>query len=565
MDELDPDPAPEPAPRRGVLVTGGAIGLPILVFVLGIVTGLPLALFGLDFIMDHAATAFAVLLVVLLILASVGVLVIALRRQIWQGLFRVGEAELHRVGEPLGQVVRLTSERRVAEATSAASEVLRLVMARYAWVATRRWIIGAVTGLVAVIAALAGSALLFQQNQLLRVQGDLMREQTQRLTEQTRMLETQIQLGEAQRSASIVPEILAIGAAIGEATAKMPRVATEVGVGMLDPALRARIVAASLAVRPYRYLVYGLDRLTDDEAVAAAMARRSDLVLTQQQLKGSISERNRLWGVDLVAGRADAGELTDRIVSPERGHLLGTLHLGGLRDMSQLTAEGADFSFAELRTASLDGIGLRFALLAFADFSRVSLVGAEFGGAQLDQARFVRATLHNTRFASVPNAEVPQLFTPHPILPYRPTRLVGTDFALADIEGSDFSMVQAVGANFDGAAILTTRFTNAFLLTATFRNAILYDVDFTGADLTKVDFDGAAVFDAAFLDTLAAAALPGTFDPAAYTLELIPDAQMATHPNLNALGRLPVEVQNTRPPLRLRRIAPIETAETPSP
>lgn len=540
------------------------MGLPILVFVLGIVTGLPLALFGLDFVMENAAAAFSVMLVTLLLLAFAGVLIIALRRQIWQRIFRVGEVELNRIGEPLGQVVRLTSERRISEATVAASDLVRLLMARYAWIATRRWIIGAVTGFVAVIAALAGSALLFQQNQLLRVQGDLMRQQTERLTEQTRMLETQIQLGEAQRSTSIVPEILGIGAAIGNEMQRLTSTTPTAGSDTLSAALRARIVAATLAARPYRYLVYGLDSLTDDEVVAAALSRRADLTQTQADVRDAIDQRDAAWGVSSIDPRPAAGELTDRIVSPERGQILGMLYNGRLRDLTRLTYEGADFSFAELRNPVLDGVDLRFAKLAFADFSRLSLADAKFGAARLDQARFIGARLFGTSFASVPNDEVPAPFAPHGILDHQPTRMVGTDFSGADIEGASFAAAQALSVNFDNAAVFNADFSRALLLAATFRNAILYKPSFVGADLTKTDFDGAVVFEPDFLERVTAEAAPNSFDATAYRLDQLDDSIMVLHPGLVALARLPVDIQNNQPPLRLVRLRPVESTEESS-
>lgn len=559
-DDAEPTVSPRDAqPTRGAWWrTGAGIGLPLLVFALGILTGLPLALFGLDFVMANAAAAFSVLLVSLLLLAFAGVLIVAMRRQIWQRLFRIGEVELTHIGEPLGQVVRLTSERRLSEATVAASDLARLIMARYAWIATRRWIIGAVTGFVAVIAALAGSALLFQQNQLLRIQGELMRQQTERLTEQTSLLETQIQLGEAQRSTSIVPEILGIGAAIGaaaEQTAGAVSVSTE---ALMSPSLRGRIVAATLAARPYRYLVYGLDALSDDEIVSAALDRRDDLPATVGEVRDALSRRDAMWAVAASDPHAAAGELTDRIVSPERGQILGLLYNGRQRDLRQLSAEGADFSFAEVRNPSLVGIDLGFAKLAFADFSRVTLTSAKFGAARLDQARFIGAKISGTSFASVLNEDVRPPFTSNPVLPYQPTRLVGTDFSRAEINAGSFAAAQAIGANFDGAALLDSDFSGALLLAATFRNAILYRVSFAGTDLTKVDFDGAVVFEPDFLDRVAAEASPGTFDATDYRLDPLDDAAMMQHPNLNALARLPVEVQNTQPPLRLARLRPIE-------
>ncbi|HEY0855023.1 MAG TPA: pentapeptide repeat-containing protein [Devosia sp.] len=547
-------------PDRGDGSGLGTVGLVTVVFILGVVVGIPVALFGADVLLLYAGQVFAALFGVFLVALSVAALVGLFRKQIWRALFRRAEIEVHRFARPLAEVARFAASQRVQEATDAARDLAELVLARYAWVSTRRWMIATLTGLIAAIAALAGSALLFQQNQLLRIQGDLMAQQTERLNEQTKMLETQIQMGEAQRSSSIVPEILAIGATIGEVTADMPMVAVEAGSSMLPPALRARIVAATLAVRPYRYLVYGLDRLTDNELVSSAMGRRTDLAGSQEQITAALAEQDRIWGLAAADPRAETGELTDRIVSPERGHLLGVLLNSGLKDLGRLNHDGADFSFAEVRVPRFEGIRLQFAKLAFADFSQVAITGANFQAATLDHARFVRSPIIDTRFDMILNEDVPDPFKAHPILPMHPTRMVGTDLSLADIGGSSFAGVQALGANFDGAAIFNTSFAGAFMLASTFRNGVLYGLDFTDADLTKVDFDGAAVFEPDFLEKVAATAASGTFDPAAYKLETIPDAEMAAHPNLNALGRLPIEVQNGVAPMRLVRVMPIETA-----
>src|SRR5690606_31997875 len=99
---------------------------------------------------------------------------------------------------------------------------------------------------------------------------------------------------------------------------------------------------------------------------------------------------DRIWGLAAADPRAEAGELTDRIVSPERGHLLGVLLHSGLRDLGRLNHDGADFSFAEVRIPRFEGIGLPFAKLAFVDFSQVEITGASFQAAMLDHARFVR-------------------------------------------------------------------------------------------------------------------------------------------------------------------------------
>ncbi len=539
--------------------SSAAVGLPILVFVLGVMTGFPIAIFGFDFLIENAAIAFAVLFGLLFLVTVAGVAIIALRKQIWQRLFKYGEVELHRIGEPLGEVVRLTSERRIAEATVAASDLARFVMAHYAWIATRRWIIGAVTGFVAVIAALAGSALLFQQNQLLRVQGELMRQQTERLTEQTRMLEAQIQLGEAQRSTSIVPEILAIGADIAAETGELPVSAPAGTAASLSSRLRGRIIAATAAARPYRYLRYELDA-SDDEIVAATLAGREDLAGLRRELGAALEARQTQWDVEVSTLAMDSAALADRIVSPERGQILAMLHSAGILDIDQLTADGADFSFAEVRAPVLSNMSLRLGYLPYADFSRVVLNDVDFRGGRLVQARFRKARIVGGRFASIPNAEVAAPFSPNLAGTHVFTRLVGTDFGLAKLFECDFGSVLAIGARFEGAAIFVTDFAGASLDGVSFRNAILFTVGFQGVDLSTVDFDGAVALQPDFLDLLQAQAAPGSFDRGKYVLEPLGEDALATHPNVDALAELPPELLRTT--FRLRRLAPVEPAST---
>ena len=149
----------------------------------------------------------------------------------------------------------------MSEATDSARDLAELVLARYAWVSTRRWLMATITAFIAAIAALAGSALLFQQNQLLRTQIGLMEDQNTRIGEQNRFIQSQIELGEAQRSTSIVPEILELGSLIAQEVEQFNTAAgTSPSIAGLSPSLRARIIAATVAARPYRYLRNPLHR-----------------------------------------------------------------------------------------------------------------------------------------------------------------------------------------------------------------------------------------------------------------------------------------------------------------
>ncbi|MGV8831989.1 MAG: hypothetical protein ACOH2N_08445 [Devosia sp.] len=210
--------APKPG-KRSALTTMSSTGLGMLVFVLGVVTGFPLATAGADVVAQNLGMVLTALLGLLVALVVAIVLIVVFRNRIWTGLFRRGEFEIEKFAGPLADVARFAATQQVEEATGAARNLAELVLARYAWVSTRRWMVATVTGFIAAIAALAGSALLFQQNQLLRVQSGLMADQTDRLGEQNQMITYQIELGEAARSATLLPEILDIGALIGSETA----------------------------------------------------------------------------------------------------------------------------------------------------------------------------------------------------------------------------------------------------------------------------------------------------------------------------------------------------------
>ena len=355
---------------EGSFLSNGLMAL--LVFLLGLAVGFPAATLGVGFIVDNAVPAVAAMLAVL-VLALVGAgFIIIYRRRIWNAVFRRGQVEAEGFVAPLTDVVRYVVRQKAEEAIVSARELGELVVARYAWIMARRWMLATVTTLLVGMAALAGAALLFQQNQLLREQIVLLAQQNDRISDQTALLEAQIQLGEAQRSTAIVPEILAIGAAIGEETTALAedgRAAPTFHAAELSDALRARIVAATNAARPYLHAQSPLSVLSEPEITAAAVARRTDLpgVLAQYDAVQAEQPGARPLSELGIA----TGELTDRKSSPERGQLISLLYNSRINDTALLTYVGADFSFAELRQPMLMGMSFRHALLRFADFSRI--------------------------------------------------------------------------------------------------------------------------------------------------------------------------------------------------
>lgn len=524
MTENDqPEAKPVPPRRERASDSGhgiGIVGISIIVFIIGVVVGVPIANFGANVIVEYAGQVFGLLFGIFVIIIIAAGLIGLFRRQIWGSLFKRAEIEVERFARPLADVARFAAEQRVADATDAARNLAELVLARYAWVSTRRWLLASITGLIAAIAALAGSALLFQQNQLLRTQIDLMQEQNNRIEEQNRFIQSQIELGEAQRSTAIVPEILEIGAEVArEVEALRQGGKGAPAISDLSASLRARIVAATSASRPYRYLRTPLDDIDDQLLMASGLLRRTDLSASAK-VRSQFEAAN---GNVQFAG-VQTGVMSDRPVSPERGQIMAILIYNHLTDFS--TLPGADFSFAEVRAASM-GSQLRFdfASLRFSNFDRQLLIGAAFNGASLEQARFRNATINHTDFGT---GEFPAIGTSSGL--ERGAQVSGTDFSGAIIKDTSFANARGFGVDFDRAVIHNVKYTSAEIAGATFRNAIFGVVDFTGANLASVDFDAALVFDATFLDKVAAEALPDSFNKTLFTLETITPDQFAEHP-----------------------------------
>lgn len=527
----------------------------LVIFTLGILTGIPVALFGLDFFVENALIIFGLLFGLLVISSVLAGLVIAFRRPILKSVVRRSEVEMERFARPMSQVAKYAAEQKVDEAMEAAREVGELMLARYAWVSTRRWLIATITAFVAAIAALSGSALLFQQNQLLRAQGLLMSDQTDRLTDQTQLLEQQIELGEAQRSTSIVPEILEIGAQVGLETSALMTDGRENPIFFdeeLSNALRGRIIAASSAARPYRYLNSALVRASESELTALALSRRDDLEKLQRSVQDSRDADMAIGGV------ARDGELVDRPLSPERGQLLSILFNARVLTTEWLTLNGADFSFAEVRMRTFGVLSLKHALLRFADFSGVQVRSGVFGAAFLEQARFRRAVISNTDFSGIRNEDIQPPQQGDPSIEVWRTQMAGADFRGAVITDTLFRSVNGAGVNFDYALLNGADFSDAVLGGSTFRNTIIGDNVFENADLRSVDFDGAYVFDAGFLGRLETQAAPETFERERFTLEPVELSDLEAHPNSIQLWYIEGYVESSASAWRVTRVGEFE-------
>jgi uncharacterized protein YjbI with pentapeptide repeats len=506
---------PEPPSSKWL---SSAFGL--LVFGFGIAAGVLLSFSGTAALEGSASFVVTVFLSAIFILTLVGVVAYALRRPILRFLFGVATTQVETFANPLADVADAALIKDFNRMSAATRHLVQMTLARYAWLSTRRWIVASLTGLIAAMAALAGTALLFRQNELIAVQTDLLRVQNERVSEQNELLRQEVELAEAARNAAVADQITDIAALLGgilDKTAK--RMAAEAPADKpitedaarlvpvinpyldIDPAVLMRITAASRAAKPYRFLEQPL-RAHDpgDKFRVAMQSRRAELPVTYGRMQQAYG-----WGET-----SGVAQLIDRPASPERGQLIETLTRAGLRDYELLGFYGLDLSFAYAEDIQLFGLSMQGLMLSYANFDRAQIIGVDFATAALENTRFRRAQIGDTQFRGLPYS---QLKAPRnaPDDAISPTALSGADFTEAVITNTDFSRLNGGAMDFDRATLIDTRFDGAALGATRFNGATFLGVSFAGSDLSSVDFDGVFVFDVGALDQISAGAVPGTF------------------------------------------------------
>ena len=575
MDELS-EPKTEadpPPPSAASPVTGPAhipVVMALLMFGFGAAAGLLLAFSGFGFLEDSGAIIVTVFMSALVVVAVLGVILLAFRRRLWIKLFGVAETQLEMFAAPLARVAENALDRNPGGATAAARELVQLVLARYSWLTARRWLIASLTGLIAAMAALAGTALLFKQNQLLAVQSELLREQNLRIQEQSGLLAQDVQLAEAARNAALAVEITNIAAMVGK-VAERTRAAMNAATSDSGDALRQvdrftpmvndldatelgqeltlRIVSASRAARPYLFLDLGYRAEDSDDKIRVAMTRRrGDLPQTYASLAAA-----RGW-----QDQSSQNQLVDRPASPERGELLRVLIAGGVRNLEPLNFSGLDLSFAYMQDAEIAMLTAQGALLSYADFSGSHITEAALGGAYLENARFRNCRIERSSFADVTAGQVRPPYRPEDAP--APSFLAGADFAGSVLVDVDFTEADLLAANFDGALMVRPDFANAVLGAATLRGAVLMAPHFDGAYLKSVDFDGAVVFGDGFLEQLRQTALPESFIAARYEVVPLTDAEVmaVTIVYVTLEPEEVAEITDGAPAFQIKRIRPFE-------
>lgn len=508
-----------------------SVAFSVMFFVFGTAAGFLLAFTGLGFLEDSAATIAGVFLVLIVALALAGLGVYALRRRILSRLFGIAQAQVDVFAGPLAEVAAGAARRDPEQAAQSARRLIQVALARYAWLATRRWIITSLTALIAAMAALAGTALLFKQNALLGEQIVLLAEQNWRIQQQNELLDRQtmmlsqdIELTEAARNAGLAVEVTSVAALLGEAA---DRATAAGGTGTstevlpvidvrrdLERSLIFRVIAVSQAFRPYRFLEPGINVANDADRIRHALFAQRDAA---PDVWARVAQANGWEDADLGT------RLIDRPASPERGQLLRVMLANGVHDLDLFNFYGLDLSFAYAQSLSVTLTSLRHAMLPFADLSYASLAQTDLSGARLSSVRFRRAQILRCILSSIAPQDVREPFSTDQAISFS-TEIAGADFSNALIVDTTFARAQAIAAIFDRALMIAPDFTGTALSVASFHGAILVNPRWQGAFLAEANFDGAFVFGADPLGQMAAEAATDTFSGDRYRAEPV-DAQ----------------------------------------
>jgi uncharacterized protein YjbI with pentapeptide repeats len=531
---MNEEPQDGGAPRLALPAKGAPAGLiGTVTFGFGLAAGLLMAFVGFGFLAESATIIITVGLIFLSVVALVGIVLFLLRERLLRRLFGLAETQIEAFAGPLARIAESVLARDSGGAASAARELMQRVLARYAWLTTRRWVVGSLTALIASMAALAGTALLFQQNTLLRIQIMRSEEQNALITEQSRLLLQDVQLAEAARNAGLWVELSALSADLGAAVEaamaagkdeSAPRDASA-AVTVLDPAtdisraLLMRIITVSQAARPYRFLDTGFDPGDQNALLRPALEARRDAI---PEIYARIAAREG-WEAP-----QETPDLTDRPASPERGQLFRLLATAGVFNYELLNLRGLDLAFAHAPGIYLFTSTLQVARLSFADLSGAEIRQVDFGGAFLENIRLRRAFIAHSSFAAVPGALIREPFAKSDT-PYF-TQMSGADFSDSVIIGSGFSDAHALAALFEGALIVECDFTGAALTAGSFRRAVLIRSKFDGAGLAHADFDQAVFIGTNPLEAFSAGAGESGFDPERYRAVEIPLGDVLEHP-----------------------------------
>lgn len=153
-----------------------------------------MAIYGFPYLVDNIETIATIIIVSLIAFVSLAVLIAIFSERILTKVFGTAKTDLVSLGEPLNSLfwgVATTDKQTVVKSSDA---LIRIILARISWFEVRRWMLGVIIGLAAAFAGIAGSVLLYKQNELLTQQNIKIDKQNDQIDKQNQLLSDQIVL-----------------------------------------------------------------------------------------------------------------------------------------------------------------------------------------------------------------------------------------------------------------------------------------------------------------------------------------------------------------------------------
>ncbi|MBC7776342.1 MAG: pentapeptide repeat-containing protein [Phycisphaerae bacterium] len=381
----------------------------IVALMIGILIGAVVSLTGLTTLADYLMPLIIGFVVFVLFMAGLSFILVQNKEKVLHKLFGVKNTDLSDVKDNALHLFINSWKKEFPAAKKNFNALFTKILAWYAWMSFRRWILLVFQMLFIGFGGVLGTMLLYNQNKLLTQQNLLLQSQNYRLDQQT-------YLQEADRRSSL---IFLMGNLLDAMDRELKSDVGQPGVRDLSPQIIGRVVALSKSLRPYRYL--------------------------------------------------ESDSLVARELSPERGQLLVSI-VNSQIDNSSLRRifQFSDFSFADLKGVVLSGeflsgINLRRADLANATLDETDLSRADLSGADLSQAVLARANLREARFrqsiminAYLESADLTQAS-------FYEAKMRSANLAGAMLRQTHFTKADLSAANLFGTTVLRTGFDEAIL------------------------------------------------------------------------------------------------------
>jgi len=336
-----------------------------LIAVLVLITGVPVVFYGIFLFAESVHWAALFVLFLLLLSAIFSLLVVRYRERIFHALFKASASSVDDLAERLRLSLALFVDKKPKEAGEEMEAFLRIALSQYAWIHTRRWMLVTSTGLLFTFTALAGSALLKQQNDLILRQNEYFQQQIDAQREQ---------IGLQQEAVNQATRSEAIRIIYGTDPVASPRVKAE-AVRSLLIVERIRIARGENTL-PTEYVNL------HDADLSGAWLDSADLRKVSfrgSTLRKTVFNSARLSGAAFRFADVAGGYFMDT-KADEVQFMFCDLSKA---IFSQAILTNANFNQSNLKGASLSGD------VRNASFYMVNLEGANLGG--LDNWQFIRS------------------------------------------------------------------------------------------------------------------------------------------------------------------------------